>query len=166
MKYAKQGWFFLGIGIVDCGDGSKCKKIESFDYTQKIMSSLLKWLMRWLIRWFDRSKTSSLTQRLDLQKLWTRGALLGQSGCQNRWCKGKRKELFAKIGITTLQDLVGLNNVDNNLIPKSMKSLCVTALRTIVDTSTNRLPVLEGKMCYLGDLCPPNLPSLFRGYSM
>ena len=40
VKYNKQGHFYLGVGIVDRGNGPEGKRIELFDYTSKNIISM------------------------------------------------------------------------------------------------------------------------------
>ena len=51
----------------------------------------------------------------------------------------KKQELLAKVSITTVQDLVGLNDVDVKRITKLTKGVGVAGITAIVDTSRNVL---------------------------
>ena len=52
---------------------------------------------------------------------------------------GKKQELLAKVGITTIQDLVGLNDVEVKRITKLTKGLGVAGITAVVDASRNVL---------------------------
>ena len=55
------------------------------------------------------------------------------------WVLGKKQELLAKVGITTIQDLVGFGDADVKRIAKSTKGLGVAGPTAVVDTSRNVL---------------------------
>ena len=52
---------------------------------------------------------------------------------------GKKQELLAKVGITTIQDLVGLDDAEVKRITRSTKGLGVAGLTAVVDASRNVL---------------------------
>ena len=52
---------------------------------------------------------------------------------------GKKQELLAKVGITTIQDLVGLDDAEVKCIAKSTKGLGVAGLTAVVGASRNVL---------------------------
>ena len=52
---------------------------------------------------------------------------------------GKKQELLAKVGITRIQDVVGLDDAEVKRIAKSTKGLGVTGLTAVFDASRNVL---------------------------
>ena len=57
----------------------------------------------------------------------------------NAGVSGKKQELLAKVGITTIKDLVGLDDVDVKHITKSTKVLGVAGITAVVNASRNVL---------------------------
>ena len=55
------------------------------------------------------------------------------------WVSDNKQELLEKVGIVTVQDLIGLDDADVKRITKSIKGLGVAGLTAIVDASINVL---------------------------
>ena len=138
-KQLLTGGFCLGIGIVDRGDGPKGERIELFDYTSKNIIT---------IKTKNEMIESSIREvkKLPLDsKDWFSsnrepGALyLNDPVTKIDGVSVKKQELLAKAGITSIQDLVGLDDAKIKRIAKSTKGLGVAGLTAVVDAIRNML---------------------------
>ena len=134
MKFPKEGRWCFCIGIVDRGDGPVGERGNLFDYTEKNIiyikgfNELIKTAIR-EIKKLPRDTAGWFISNREPDVYYLNDSVKTIPGV-----KGTKASLLAKNGISTVQDLMILDEKELNQIAKSTKGLAIAGLSKLQDS--------------------------------